>query len=139
MASLPPALIFSTAQLSLAVVSCLGYWLAGVRMMRSWDVRASEEHIAGAFGKEGGGVGAKERGVSDETEIKRGARKIGGESGAVSKEGVSSCETSKVGGGGGSGFLGGGGRMLSWGPAEREALATSGIFAVQAVSLTLCV
>eukprot|EP00200_Dunaliella_tertiolecta_P006841 CAMPEP_0202376560 /NCGR_PEP_ID=MMETSP1127-20130417/7031_1 /ASSEMBLY_ACC=CAM_ASM_000462 /TAXON_ID=3047 /ORGANISM="Dunaliella tertiolecta, Strain CCMP1320" /LENGTH=263 /DNA_ID=CAMNT_0048974375 /DNA_START=22 /DNA_END=810 /DNA_ORIENTATION=- len=43
LASLPPALIFSIAQLSLAVASCLGYWIAGTRMLRTWSREAGME------------------------------------------------------------------------------------------------
>lgn len=163
MASLPPALIFSLSQLSLAIVSCLGYWVAGARMLHSWEggageagrrLSASDEarvgslELDGGEGVDGSRCGGPELGGASLVRDVRGDRVAGGHREGAGKSsggiehaagGVGSSVQRGWGMGGREGRSNGGrrpgrSRIASWGPAQQEALATSGIFAVQAVS-----
>ncbi|KAF5836137.1 Rft protein-domain-containing protein [Dunaliella salina] len=180
LASLPPALIFSIAQLSLAVASCLGYWVAGTRMLRTWSsgvgkeehashqresnsglddpVRQEEDgggdlgcggELFGGKGEAGGLRGKHEEGGKEDRTpkpISNWGQRGGEEAEGVSKSaqvgskgryrGQKEVDVSSDEGASRKGKwelgLRSRRRLLQYGPAEREVLATSGIFAVQA-------
>ena len=125
LASLPPALIFSASQLALATASCTGYWLAGLQILHEWRQQQQQHATSnqrmpaakeggqrqqadgpqqGAKTGQGGGIGSAKRGFPCEKEMVTEPDRRGGKG------------------------------LFGWGPSEREALATSGIFAMQAVS-----
>ncbi|GLC67093.1 hypothetical protein PLESTF_000514400 [Pleodorina starrii] len=102
-AALPPALLFSAAQLAMAAVVAAGYWALGLRLLA-----------------------ARSRSGSAKLGSARGGERRGRGHGSGAGDG-SGSESQRPGGGGGGGWL------APWTPLERRVLGTSAIFTLQAV------